>query len=185
MDSVYDASFDALTALRFGRYSEAYARRTPLTAILPCADLRRCILDATRRPPRSATRSIAESSAGGYLPQLFLAREAEANGRFAEARAWIADAVRNQQADFSGELIPFFARAGGAGVFRAAPRRWCRSGRSLHANARALSERSARALRFSLRACGRRPERGGCAMRARFMREWEGADTRLDGADLP
>ena len=100
-----DTSFDALTALRFGRYAEAYA--TPDSAYgNPAVQGLAALHPGRTKEAASITRLVVKPPARGYLPQLFLAREAEANGRFAEARTWIADAARNQQADFSGELIP-------------------------------------------------------------------------------
>ncbi len=185
MDSVYDASFEALTALRFGRYSEAYftpdfAYGNPAVRGLAALHIGR-----NAEATATATRSIVKSSAGGYLTQLFLARDAEANSRFAEARTWIADAVRNQQADFSGELIPYLPAQEALGFFE------LRRGDSTEAVAAftqtlALYPNDPRAL-YGLASALAADGQGAAAatMRARFMREWEGADTHLDGADLP
>ena len=185
MDTVYGAGFEALTALRFGRYSEAYF--TPDSdygnpAVRGLAALR---IGRNAEAASTAARSIAKPPARGYLPQLFLAREAEANGQFTEARRWIADAVRNQQADFSGELIPFLPAPEALGFLE------LRRGKAPEAIAAfmqtlALYPNDPRAL-YGLASALAADGQGAAAatMRARFMQEWEGADTHLDGADLP
>jgi hypothetical protein len=185
MDSVYDASFEALTALRFGRYSEAYFTPDSAYGNPAVRGLAALHLGRNAETAETATRSIAKSSAGGYLPQLFLAREAEANGRLAEARTWIADAARNQQVDFSGELIPFLPAPEALGFLE------LRRGGSLDAIAAftqtlALYPNDPRAL-YGLASALAADGQGAAAetVRARFVKEWEGADTRLDGADLP
>jgi hypothetical protein len=184
MDVAYGTSFDALTALRFGRYSEAYAAPdsaygNPAVHGLAALHLRRT------KEAGSIARLIAKPPAIGYLPQLFLAREAEANERFAEARTWIAAAARNQRADFSGELIPLLPAQEALGFFE------LRRGDSSEAIAAftqtlALYPNDPRALYGLASALAADDQKvAAAATRARFMREWDGADTGLDGADLP
>jgi hypothetical protein len=185
MDSAYDTGFGALTALRFGRYSDAYAAPdsaygNPAVRGLTALHLRR------NTEAAATTRSIAKPPpANGYLPQLFLAREAEADGRLAEARTWIAEAVRNQQANFSGELIPYLPAPEALGFFE------LRRGNAPEAIAAftqtlALYPNDPRAL-YGLASALAADGQGAAAatIHARFTREWEGADTQLDGADLP
>jgi tetratricopeptide (TPR) repeat protein len=185
MDSVYDASFEALTALRFGRYSEAYFAPDSAYGNPAVRGLAALHVGRNAEAAATATRSIAKPSAGGYFPQLFLAREAEANGRFAETRTWIADAIRNQQADFSGELIPFLPAQEALGFFE------LRRGNVPEAigaftQTLALYPNDPRAL-YGLASALVADGQGTAAatIHARFMQEWEGADTHLDGADLP
>jgi hypothetical protein len=185
MDSVYDASFEALTSLRFGRYSEAYFAPDSAYGNPAVRGIAALHLGRNTEAAATAARSIAKSSAGGYLPQLFLAREAEANARFAEARAWIADAIRNQQADFSGELIPFLPAQEALGFLELrrgdAPEAIVAFTETLELYAN--DPRALYGLATALAANGQGA--AAATMRARFTREWEGADTNLDGADLP
>ncbi len=185
MDSVYDARFEALTALRFGRYSEAYFTPDSAYGNPAVRGLVALHIGRNAEAAATATRSIPEPSAGGYLPQLFLAREAEANGRLAEARTWIADAVRNQQADFSGELIPFLPAQEALGFFELrrgdAPEAMAAFTQTL-----ALYPNDPRALYGLASALAADGQSAAAAtMRARFTREWEGADTQLERADFP
>jgi len=185
MDSAYDASFEALTALRFGRYSEAYFTPDSAYGNPAVRGLAALHIGRNAEAASTAARSIAKPPARGYLPQLFLAREAEANGQFTEARRWIADAARNQQAGFSGELIPFLPAPEALGFLE------LRRGNAPEAIAAftqtlALYPNDPRAL-YGLASAFAADGRGAAAAttRARFMQEWEGADTHLDGADLP
>ncbi len=185
MGVAYDTSFEALTALRFGRYSEAYAAPDSAYGNPAVRGLAALHLGRNAEAAATATRSIAKPPAGGYLPQLFLAREAEANGRFGEARTWIAEAARHQQADFSGELIPLLPAQEALGFLE------LRRGDSSEAIAAftqtlALYPDDPRAfygLASALAAGGQ--SAAAATMRARFTQEWEGADTQLDGADFP
>jgi tetratricopeptide (TPR) repeat protein len=132
-----------------------------------------------------AARSIAKPPTRGYLPQLFLACEAEANERLGEARTWLADAARNQRTDFSGELIPLLPAQEALGFLE------LRRGNSAEAIAAftqtlALYPNDPRALYGLASALAADDQHAAAvATRARFMREWEGADTGLAGADLP
>ncbi len=185
MDSVYDTSFEGLTALRFGRYSEAYFTPDSAYGNPAVRGLAALHLGRNKEAAAIAAPLISKHPATGYLPQLFLSREAEANGRFAEARRWIAEAAGNQQADFSGELIPFLPAQEALGFLE------LRRGNAPEAivaftQTLALYPNDPRALYGLASALAADGESGAAAtMRARFMLEWEGADTHLDGADLP
>jgi hypothetical protein len=185
MDIAYDVNFDALTALRFGRYSAAYAAPESAYGNPAVRGLAALHLGRSKEAGAIAARSKAKPPADGYLAQLFLAREAETNGRFAEARAWIADATRNQHADFSGELIPFLPADEALGFLE------LRGGESAEAIAAftqtlALYPNDPRAL-YGLASAFAADDQNAAAAatRSRFMKEWEGADTDLDGADFP
>ncbi|HLY01408.1 MAG TPA: hypothetical protein VKR56_02815 [Candidatus Cybelea sp.] len=185
MEVAYDSSFDALTALRFGRYAEAYAAPDSAYGNPAVRGLAALHLGRAKQAGAIASRLTAKPPPGGYLPQLFLAREAEANGRFAEARTWIADAARNQQADFSGELIPFLPADEALG-FLELRRRDSSAAIAAFTQTLALYPNDPRAL-YGLASALAADAHGAAAatIRARFSREWEGADTVLDGADLP
>jgi hypothetical protein len=185
MDTAYDTSFDALTALRFGRYSEAYAAPDSAfgnPAVRGIAALHFGHTDEAR----AIASPIAEKPpAHGYLSQLFLARVAEADRRPAEMQRWISQAAANQNADFSGELIPLLPADEALGFFE------LRRGANAQAVAAftqtlALYPNDPRALYGLASALAADGQNAAAAtIRARFTQEWEGADTRLDGADLP
>jgi tetratricopeptide (TPR) repeat protein len=185
MDIAYNTSFDALTALRFGRYSEAYAAPDSAYGNPAVRGLAALHLGRNKEADAIAKPMIDKPPASGYLPQLFLAREAEASGRFGEARTWIADAARDQGADFSGELIPLLPAQEALGFLE------LRRGDASEAIAAftqtlALYPNDPRAL-FGLASALAAGDQNAAAeaTRARFAREWEGADTGLAGADLP
>jgi hypothetical protein len=185
MDLAYEVSFAALTALRFGRYSEAYAAPDSAYGNPAVRGLAALHLGRNQEAGAISKPLIAKSPASGYLPQLFLAREAEADGRFGDARTWLASAARNQLADFSGELIPFLPAQEALGFFE------LRRGDSSAAIAAftqtlAFYPNDPRAL-YGLASALVADKRGAEAatIRARFSREWKGADTALAGANLP
>ncbi|MGP8100929.1 MAG: hypothetical protein ACLQHL_09235 [Candidatus Cybelea sp.] len=185
MDIAYDTNFAPLTALRFGRCSEAYAAPDSAYGNPAVRGLAALHLGRTKEAAAIAAPLIAKPPVNGYLPQLFLAREAEANGRFAEARTWIADAARNQQADFSGELIPFLPAQEALGFLEL---RRGDSPEAIVAFTQTLilypnDPRGLYGLASALAADGQGA--AAAAMRVRFMQQWEGADTHIDGADLP
>ena len=184
MGVAYDTSFDALTALRFGRYSQAFAAPDSAYGNPAVQGLAALHLGHSKEAGSIATR-LGKPPERGYMPQLFLAREAEANGRFAEARTWIAEAAGNQHAGFSGELVPLLPAQEALGFLE------LRRGDSSEAIAAftqtlALYPNDPRALyglASALAADGQNA--AAAATRKRFTREWEGADTILDGADFP
>jgi tetratricopeptide (TPR) repeat protein len=184
MGVAYDTSFDALTALRFGRYFQAFAAPDSAYGNPAVQGFAALHLGRTKEAGSIATR-LGKPPERGYLPQLFLAREAEANGRFAEARTWIAHAARNQQADFSGELIPLLPAQEALGFLE------LRRGDSSEAIAAftqtlALYPNDPRALYGLASALAADGQNAAATVtRKRFTREWEGTDTILDGTDLP
>jgi hypothetical protein len=182
MASEFDESFDGLTALRFGRYDVAYA-----VAGTPFGGQSVRGIAALRLGHRSEAHAIAAhvaagNTAHGYLPQLFLARVAEADGNNTEAKRWIQRAIDNQRADFSGELIPLwpaaealgglYLRSGDAAdavaAFTDALVAYPNDPRALFGLTTALTEQGARAQAE--------------ATRARFELEWKGADTNASDA---
>lgn len=185
MESAYGSSFDALTALRFGRYAETYSMPDSDFGNPSIRGLAALHLGRNGEAAAIAARLNVKSPAHGYLPQLFLARVAETDGRFAEAQRWIAQAAADQRADFSGELIPLLPAEEALGFLE------LRRG----ANARAIAAftqtlelypNDARALYGLASALAADGQTAAAAtIHKRFMQEWEGADTRLDGADLP
>jgi hypothetical protein len=185
MDTAYETNFDAITALRFGHYTEAYATPDFAFGNPGVRGIAALHLGHTNEADAIAARLGGNPPARGYLPQLFLARVAEANGRLAEAQRWITQAATNQSNDFSGELIPLVPAAEARGFFE------LRRGANPQAAAAftqtlALYPNDPRALYGLASALAADGQNAAAAtIRARFTQEWEGADTHLDGADLP
>jgi hypothetical protein len=117
MSAAFGTNFDALTALRFGRYEQAYAADGTSFAETSVRGIAAIHLgriaeaeDIAKRTPASATR--------GYLPEFFFARLAEAQRNYVEAERWIERARQNQLAAFSGELIPLIPADEALGALR-------------------------------------------------------------------
>jgi hypothetical protein len=173
MAVAYDLSFNALTALRFGRYDEAYSAQQPQYGDPAVRGLAALHLGHTSEARSIAAGMIRSGVPRGYLPQLLLARLAEADGNLVEARRWIARAASNQRDAFSAELIPPIPAGEALGFLE------LRTGDAAAASA-AFSQTLAaypddpRAL-YGL----------GEPARPRFQNMWKGADTTLAGADFP
>jgi len=182
MDGVFDQAFDAVTALRFGRYADAYAADPSEFAgpsIRGWAALR---LGRFAEARAIAKRVAAGNMALGYMPQLFLAGAAAADGKPDEAARWIDRARNNQRADFGGELIPLFPADEIAGAL------YLRHDDSTAAataftNALAAYPNDPRALYGLATALATQGQAAqAAATRARFQAEWKGADTGISDA---
>jgi tetratricopeptide (TPR) repeat protein len=185
MDGAYDTSFDALTALRFGRYSEAYAAPDSAFGNPAVRGIAALHLGHTNEARAIAARLAEKPPAHGYLSQLFLARVAEADGRPVDVQRWITQAAADQNADFSGELIPLLPANEVLGFVEL---RRGASPQAVAAFTQTLTlypndPRALYGLALALAAGGQNA--AAATTHARFIQEWEGADTRLDGADLP
>jgi tetratricopeptide (TPR) repeat protein len=185
MDSAYDTSFDALTALRFGRYSEAYAAPDSAFGNPAVRGFAALHLGHTNEARAIAARLAEKPPAHGYLSQLFLARVAEADGRPADVHRWITQAAADQNADFSGELIPLLPADELLGFIEL---RRGASPQAVTAFTQTLTlypndPRALYGLALALAAGGQNA--AAATSQARFIQEWEDADTRLDGANLP
>lgn len=187
MEGAFDESFDAITALRFGRYDAAYASGTSGFGGLSVRGLAALHLNnvAEAHAIASSVHRIDGDPKNGYLPQLFYARLAEADGNDAEARRWIERAIANQHANFAAESIPLLpaeealgglllrqgSNAGAVAAFNAALAAYPSDPRALYGLAQALAQDGESSQSASVR--------------ARFDAEWAGADTRLDAGALP
>ena len=117
MDAAYATSFDALTALRFGDFAQAYAlANDAMPSELAVRGLAAVELgrDADARAMAARVRKLTTT---GDLVQLFLGRVAELDGDFAQANVWIDRAVKTQQQTFGDELIPLFPALEARGAF--------------------------------------------------------------------
>lgn len=185
MEITYDSSFDALTALRFGRYAQAYVAADSAFGNPSVRGLAALHLGRLSEARAIAAQIERSGATRGYLPPLFLARIAESDGRLADAQRWIGQASADQRSEFAGELIPFlpadellgFLELRG-GVTSAAIDAFAQTLEIYPNDPRALY-----GLAAALVANGQRAQ--AASVRAHFDGEWEGADTTLDGADLP
>jgi Tetratricopeptide repeat len=185
MAAAYDLRFDALTALRFGRYADAYAAAGSQFGNPSVRGLAAISLGRLSEAHELATRVRAAANAGnGYLPQLFLARLAEADGKFDEARRWIAQAATNQRASFGGELIPFIPAQEALGGFYLRRNENVEAAAAFNAALEAYPNdpRALFGLAAALAADGKSAQAADA--RARFKAGWNGADTFLDGAAI-
>ena len=106
MDAAYGTPYDALTALRFGRYADAFALARDATptqlairglAALELGD------DASARDAAARLRKLTTY---GDVVQIFFGTLAQHEGRYDEAARWIDRAVETQRETFAAELIP-------------------------------------------------------------------------------
>ncbi|MBV8373294.1 MAG: hypothetical protein JOY69_08530 [Candidatus Eremiobacteraeota bacterium] len=117
MGAAYGTSFDALTALRFGRYDEAYVlARGSTPAELAVRGIAAAELgyDAEMHAIAQRLRKLTTS---GDLVALFFARVAERDGDLAAAGRWIDAAVKAQRDTFADELIPLVPALEARGAF--------------------------------------------------------------------
>ncbi len=178
MGVVFGTSFEGMTALRFGRYDAAYATDTSEFAEQSVRGLAALHLEHIAEAHAIAAGIPNKKPTQGYLPELFLAKLAEADGQYALSQRWIELSRNNQRADFGGELIPLIPadealgglllrradNAGAMAAFTAALKAYPNDPRALFGLAQALA------------ANGERTE--AAAARARFEKAWEGADTK-------
>jgi hypothetical protein len=182
MTSAFDANFDAITALRFGRYESAYAADNNAFSAASVRGLAALQLAHISEGRKLAAEIPAAALKQGYLPQLLEARLAETDGQYAQAESWIARSLANQQATFSGELIPLFPAdealgglrlrhgdlAGAIAAFTETLETYPNDPRALFGLAQALA------------ANGQSTQ--AAAAHARFEKEWKGADTNVRDA---
>lgn len=182
MESASDSSFAALTALRFGRYADAYAAQGSQYGGQSARGLAAIQLGRLKEAHSIAARLHRTDGKQSYLQQLFFARLAEADGNVAEAQRWIDRARSSQQSDFSGELIPLFPAdeflgslelrrrddAAAVAAFTQTLAAYPNDPRALFGLAKALESDGQHAK--------------AATMQARFAREWKGADTNVNDA---
>jgi tetratricopeptide (TPR) repeat protein len=187
MNAVFGRNFDALTALRFGRYDEALGNGTDESFDLPIrglAQLRAARLDEAQETAALIRKQNGGAPTQGYLPQLFFARLAEAQGDDRDARLWLKRAEGNQEVDFFGEIIPNVPAQEAQGGY------FLRHGDAADAieafddclKAYPDDPRALFGLSAALTAQGKAVE--AAAARNRFDAIWSGADTTLTIDDL-
>jgi hypothetical protein len=184
MSSLFDISFEAITALRFGRFETAYAADPNGFGGVSIRGLAALRLGHVAQARALAPPAASSNSMSGYLPQLFRAALAQADGKYDEAERQIQRGIQIEHAVFVGELIPLLPLEEALGDFRL--QRGDAAGAVSAFNA-ALSAypndpRALFGLAQALAADGQSAQ--GIATRAQFEREWEGADTNAVDALL-
>jgi tetratricopeptide (TPR) repeat protein len=184
MASVFGTGFDALTALRFGRYADAYATDGSEFGGPNVRGLAALHLGRVNDARAFAARIPAAAFAQGYIPQLFQARLAEAEGKYDEAEQWIEKSLQNQRNNLEGELIPLLPAGEALGDLRL--RRGDTTG-AIAAFQQTLDAypndpRALLGLAQALTADGASAQ--SQAARSRFEEAWKGADTVASDALL-
>lgn len=182
MGVAFGTSFDAMTALRFGRYDTAYAAQGNEFSQRSVRGLAALHLQHIAEAHAIVARLPSRNSMQGYLPQLFLARLAEADGQYAQSEHWIELSRTNQRADFEGELIPLIPadEALGGLLLRRANNAGATAAFAAALEAYPNDPRALFGLSQALAANGQGPQ--AAAARALFEKEWKGADTNIEDA---
>jgi tetratricopeptide (TPR) repeat protein len=184
MATVFGTGFDALTALRFGRYGDAYAADGSEFGGASVRGLAALHLQRISEARALAARIPSATLVQGYIPQLFRARLAEADGKYDEAEQWIEKSLQNQRDSLGGELIPLLPAGEALGDLRL--RRGDTAG-AIAAFTQTLDAypndpRALLGLAQALTADGASAQ--SQAARTRFEEAWKGADTDASDALL-
>ncbi len=182
MGIAFGTSFDAMTALRFGRNRKAYESDGSEFAETSVRGMAALHLKNVAEARALAAKLPASSASQGYMPQLFIARLADAREDFAESERWIERSAANQRAAFAGELIPLIPAAEVLGAMRL-QRKDASGAIAAFSDALAAYPNDPRALYGLSQAYAANGERAlAASARARFEKAWEGADTNVEDA---
>jgi tetratricopeptide (TPR) repeat protein len=180
--AAFDLPLAAFTALRFGRYDEAYA----LTDGSQQSDLATRGYAALQLGKLDEARALAKrlGDTGGYSTDLFLARLAEADGKIAQAYGLLERLATEQKNAFAAEMIPVWPALEARGGLALRQRDYAKAAAAFRATLAAYPG-DPRAL-FGLAAAldGLGDAAGANAARARFTEAWAGADTILTAGQL-
>ncbi len=159
MNETYGSSYDALTALRFGRYADAFALAGDTTTPTPACGPRLSRNRAQRRRLRTRRRRApAQTDDVRRRRTNFLRNVGPARGPLRRSRSLDRPRGRNSKRDVCRRIDSALAGARStrhAGIPTCRVRR-CRSG--LPCRARGVSERSARAGGIGRSSCGVSPQ---------------------------
>jgi tetratricopeptide (TPR) repeat protein len=106
MNAAYGASYDALTALRFGRNADAFALARDATPLQLAVRGLAALQLGDEASARDAADRLRKLTTYGDVVQIFLGTLAQHEGRYDEAARWIDRAVETQRETFAAELIP-------------------------------------------------------------------------------
>jgi tetratricopeptide (TPR) repeat protein len=186
MNGLFDGKFTALTALRFGRYQDAAAAGPNELFgqwIAGLADVHLGRLTEAKAAD-GAIRKQYGTPTRGYIPQLFFARLAEAEGNDSDARSWLNQARDNQRSDFYAEIVPFVPAGEALGGYLLRTHRFAEAATAFEDCLMRYPNdpRALFGLSQALAAQGKTAE--AAQARARFDAAWAGADTTLSIGDL-
>jgi tetratricopeptide (TPR) repeat protein len=182
--TAFDLPFAGLTAWRFGRYADAYAATDGSVqsdlAVRGYAALRLGKLGEAR----SLAAKLQSGVVAGYTAMLFLARLAEAEGKFDEANRWIDRAMAAENASFENELLPLQPALEARGGLALRRGRYADAATAFRAALAAYPNdpRAFFGLAAALTGLGQTAD--ATAARAQFDAAWKGADTTLTIDDL-
>ncbi|HLX25909.1 MAG TPA: hypothetical protein VKR05_02865 [Candidatus Cybelea sp.] len=181
MTAAFGQSFDALTALRFGRYDAAYDADANQFARQSVRGLAALQLGHSAEA-RTLAKGVAANPTQGYLPQFFLAAFAETQGNYDEALRWLEQAHLNQQTGLGGELIPWIPAGEALGNLALRRKDDAAAVSAFEATLQAYPNdpRALYGLSEALAAEGKTTE--AATTRSRFQEMWKGADTSIDDA---
>lgn len=106
MSTAFETPYDALTALRFGRFADAFRLASDAGPAGLAVRGYAALMLGNQTQADNAAERLRRTSAPGYLAELFLGRLSEAGGRYDDAAVWIDRAVAEQHDSLEGELIP-------------------------------------------------------------------------------
>jgi tetratricopeptide (TPR) repeat protein len=182
MYEAFGVSFDAITALRFGRYGEAYRASGSEFAGTSVRGLAALHLDRNAEARALGAALPAASLRQGYMPALFLGELAEANERYDEAQTWLERSLANQRADFSAEMIPLFPAGEALGALELR-RGDAAAAIAAYNDVLTLYPNDPRALFGLAQALAANGQSAQAAVAtARFENEWKGADIAVQDA---
>ncbi len=186
MNGLFEGKFTALTALRFGRYQDAAAGGPNELFgqwIAGLADIHLGRLTDAKTADGTIRKQYGTPTRG-YIPQLFFARLAEAEGNDRDAGAWLDRARDNQRFDFYAEIIPFVPAGEALGGYLLRTHRYTEAAAAFDdCLARYPNDpRALFGLSQALAAQGKTVE--AAQARTRFDAAWADADTTLSIGDL-
>jgi tetratricopeptide (TPR) repeat protein len=178
----FDLPLGAFTALRFGRYDEAYALTDGAqfrdVAIRGLAALHLGKLDEAH-----AMRSKLGNAAGDST-ELFLARLAESQGNIAEAYKTLDRLAQYQKENFGEEMIPLWPALAARGGLALRQRDYTKAADAFRQDLAAYPRDPRAYFGLALALKGLGDEAGAQEAQAHFTEAWAGADTTLSIEDL-
>ena len=116
MNRAFGAPYDALTALRFGRFGDAYRLAADESPTSLAVRGYAALMLGRAAQAHDIAAQLRKVTTSGYLAELYFARVDEADGHYDQASSSIDRAVKEQTDALWGELIPLMpaleARAG-------------------------------------------------------------------------
>ena len=158
MDAAYGTSYDALTALRFGRYADASALARDATPLQLAVRGLAALQLGDDASARDAADRLRKLTTYGDVVQIFFGTLAQHEGRYDEATRWFDRAVETQRETFAAELIPLLPALEVRGALALQRAAYDDAESAYRDCARGVSERSARVGGFGCGTYGAGPQ---------------------------